>query len=199
MSYVNRVVVFVSGSNGSLCGNPEVLDDGTLCKDLLKRLEEVVAVYWECTRPQCIRDLKGFSVFLSGGGRRNGQGESVLVCDLMKQWLLHEQVPESCIHIDNSFLTCDAASVRALWRYMQRYECVEKTMVYIVAQAHHALLLENLLNFISQGKCLNTIRGCRYGNLWSMSLGVLKLFSWYAEDIRTKLFQSLRSRNFLRG
>lgn len=131
----------------SLCGNPEVLDDGTLCKDLLKRLEEVVAVYWECTRPQCIRDLKGFSVFLSGGGRRNGQGESVLVCDLMKQWLLCEQVPESCIHIDNSFLTGDAASVRALWRYMQRYECVEKTMVYIVAQAHHALLLENLLQF----------------------------------------------------
>lgn len=145
----------------------------------MRRLEEVVSIYRACDHAEFGQNLMGFAVFLSGDvAYLNSRWESVSVCDLMRQWLLHEQVPESCIHIDNSFLTGDVGSVRALWRYMRRNERIKRTMVYIVAQAHQAVLVENLLNFISQGKCLNTIRGCRYGNLWSMFLGGLQWASW---------------------
>ena len=181
----NQVYVFVSGFGA----RGKIIENGMPCGELLRRLEEVHAVYGICNKPDFRRDMRGFSVFVSGDiACENKMGESDLVCNIMQQWLVQHRISERCIYVDRVSPNIET-SVGVFWKHLQSANIDNRTTVCVVSQTYHAIYLQQLLDFISQGKCLSMIRCCQYGSVRSMFSDMFQaLFQYCSELVERRHF-----------
>ena len=181
----NQVYVFVSGFGA----RGKIIENGMPCGELLRRLEEVCAVYGICNKLDSRRDMRGFSVFVSGDiACENKMREPDLVCNLMQRWLIRNRISSRCICVDHVSPDIET-SVGAFLRYLQEAD-MDRMTVCIVSQTYHAMYLQQLLDFISQGKCLSMIRCCGYDGVLSLFCGIVRALPLLYERSRRGLFSS---------
>lgn len=183
----NQIWVLVSGFGIS---DTAGMVDGMPGGELLKRLAEVLTLFELCNRRDESGSVRfGFSVSVSGNTAcQNKMGESDLVCNIMQQWFVQHGISERCIYVDRVSPNIET-SVGVFWKHLQSANIDNRTTVCVVSQTYHAIYLQQLLDFISQGKCLSMIRCCRYGSVRSMFSDMFQaLFQYCSELVERRHF-----------
>mgnify|MGYP000859527037 FL=1 len=184
---VSQVHVLVSGFGA----RGKIIENGMPCGELLRRLEGVLAIYEICNKidSRGERKRQGFSVSVSGGiFCADKHGGSALVCNIMQQWLVQKKISERCIYVNRVSPNVEK-SIRIFWKHLQSANIDNRTTVCVVSQTYHAIYLQQLLDFISQGKCLSMIRCCQYGSVRSMFSDMFQaLFQYCSELVERRHF-----------
>lgn len=184
-----QVRVFVSGFGAK----GAIIKNGMPCGELLKRLEEVLAIYKICDKIDSGRsNRRGFSMFVSGSiSCADVYGESALVCNIIQQWLVQKGISERCVYVDHVSSNIEA-SIRIFWKHLQKAD-MDRAAACIVSQTYHAMYLQQLLNCISQGKYPSMIRCCRYGSAQSMFSDMFRaLFQYCSARVERRHFHQRR-------